>query len=49
MSSSLRRFELLLPVRFNDGQPVPDDLIAETLGELDPNQANSPLVGGDIP
>ena len=34
MSSSQRRFEILLPQRFNDGQPVPDDLLAETLLEL---------------
>ncbi len=33
MSTSLRRFEILLPVRFNDGQPVPDELIADTLLE----------------
>src|SRR5262245_14644261 len=35
MNRMLRRFELLLPLRFNDGQPVPDDLIAETLIELE--------------
>jgi hypothetical protein len=34
MSRSFRRFEILLPLRFNDGQPVPDDLIADTLLEL---------------
>lgn len=34
MSSSQRRFQILLPQRFNDGQPVPDDLLAETLLEL---------------
>jgi hypothetical protein len=34
MSTSSRRFEILLPVRFNDGQPVPDDVIADTLLEL---------------
>ncbi len=28
MSRSLRRFEILLPPRFNDGQPVPDDLVS---------------------
>lgn len=33
MSDSFRRFENLLPRRFNDGQPVPDDLIADTLLE----------------
>jgi hypothetical protein len=31
----LRRYELLLPLRFNDGQPVPDALIADTLVELE--------------
>ena len=34
MSRTFRRFEILLPLRFNDGQPVPDELIAETLLEL---------------
>jgi hypothetical protein len=33
MSRSLRRYEILLPLRFNDGQSVPDDLVAETLLE----------------
>jgi hypothetical protein len=35
MSASFRRFEILLPLRFNDGKPVPDDLIADTLNELE--------------
>jgi hypothetical protein len=35
MSTSLRRYELLLPRRFNDGQPVPDALVADTLSELE--------------
>ncbi|MEX2140228.1 MAG: hypothetical protein WD894_13265 [Pirellulales bacterium] len=35
MSKSVRRFELLLPLRFNDGQAVPDDLISTTLVELE--------------
>ena len=35
MSASFRRFEILLPRRFNDGQPVPDELIADTLLELE--------------
>jgi hypothetical protein len=34
MSISGRRFEILLPLRFNDGSRVPDALIAETLVEL---------------
>ena len=34
MSRVLRRFEILLPLRFNDGRPVPDELIADTLLEL---------------
>ena len=34
MSRTFRRFELLLPLRFNDGQAVPDELIGETLLEL---------------
>ncbi len=34
MSISGRRFEILLPLRFNDGSPMPDALIAETLVEL---------------
>ena len=35
MSRSLRRFEILLPLRFNDGSPVPDDLIASLLLQLE--------------
>ena len=35
MSDSFRRFEILLPRRFNDGQPVPEELIADTLLELE--------------
>ena len=34
MSISGRRFEILLPLRFNDGSPVPDDFIADSLVEL---------------
>jgi hypothetical protein len=30
----LRRFEVLLPLRFNDGQQVPDDVIADLLLQL---------------
>ncbi len=35
MSKSLRRYEILLPLRFNDGQPVLDDLVGYTLLELE--------------
>lgn len=35
MSISLRRYELLLPLRFNDGQSVSDSLIADTLVEME--------------
>ena len=35
MSNSFRRFEILLPRRFNNGQAVPDELIADTLLELE--------------
>jgi hypothetical protein len=35
MSASFRRFEILLPRRFNDGTAVPDGLIADTLLELE--------------
>jgi hypothetical protein len=34
MSNSFRRFEILLPTRFNDGRPVPDEFFADTLLEL---------------
>jgi hypothetical protein len=33
MSKSLRRFEVLLPKRFNDLQPIPDELLIETVLE----------------
>lgn len=35
MSRMVRRFEVLLPQRFNDGSAVPDELIADTLLELE--------------
>jgi hypothetical protein len=35
MSRSLRRFEVLLPLRLNDGTTVPDAAIADTLIELE--------------
>jgi hypothetical protein len=31
--SASRRYEILLPLRFNDGQSVPDAVIGETLLE----------------
>lgn len=34
MSSSFRRYEILLPRQFNDGQPVPDELMADTVLDL---------------
>jgi hypothetical protein len=34
MSKTLRRYEILLPRRFNDQQPVPEDLLGETVLEL---------------
>ena len=34
MSSSLRRFEVLLPLRFNDGREVPSDWMAEAVLEV---------------
>jgi hypothetical protein len=35
MSASFRRLEILLPLRFNDGRAVPDELVADTLAELE--------------
>jgi hypothetical protein len=35
MSRCYRRFELLLPLRFNDGTPVPGNLITETVEEIE--------------
>ncbi len=34
MSSSLRRFEVLLPLRFNDGRDVPGEWLAEAVLEV---------------
>ena len=34
MSARYRRFEILLPLRFNDGQPVPGELFADTIIQL---------------
>ena len=35
MSESFRRYEILLPLAFNDGRPVPDQLVGQTLVELE--------------
>ena len=35
MSRMLRRYEMLLPLRLNDGTAVSDDAIADTLMELE--------------
>lgn len=32
--NGLRRYEILVPLLFNDGQPVPEDLLAKTFAEL---------------
>ena len=34
MSQALRRYEILLPLRFNDRTPVPRDLLMKTRSEL---------------
>ena len=34
MSSNWRRFEVLLPLRFNDGWEVPPDWLAEAILEV---------------
>jgi hypothetical protein len=34
MATSYRRYEVLLPLKFNDGGPIPRDLISTTLEEL---------------
>ena len=30
-----RRYELLLPLTFNDGQPIPESLLTQTVQDLD--------------
>ena len=32
--SDLRRYEILVPLLFNDGRPVPEPLLAQTFAEL---------------
>ena len=34
MSNKLRRFEILLPLQFNDGRAVPDEWLAEAVLEI---------------
>lgn len=33
--SALRRYEILLPRQYNDGRPIPQAIIADTLSELE--------------
>ena len=35
MSRIVRRFEVLLPLRYNDGTPVPDAAVVDTLIEFE--------------
>jgi hypothetical protein len=35
MSRMVRRFEVVLPLKFNDGTPVPDAAVADTLIEFE--------------
>jgi hypothetical protein len=35
MSGMVRRFEVLRPLRHNDGTPIPDEAVADTLIELE--------------
>jgi len=34
MSSALRRFEILLPLQFNDSRDIPADLLADAVLEI---------------
>jgi hypothetical protein len=34
MNKAYRRYEVLIPLRFNDGQEVPDELVGATLLEI---------------
>jgi hypothetical protein len=34
MKSKSRRYEVLLPVRFNDGRDVPDELLGDAVNEI---------------
>jgi hypothetical protein len=34
MRSKSRRYEVLLPVRFNDGKDVPEELLGEAVNEI---------------
>jgi hypothetical protein len=34
MRSKSRRYEVLLPIRFNDGQDVPEELLGEAVNEI---------------
>jgi hypothetical protein len=35
MPASYRRYEILLPLKFNDGRPVPPELLKETLLDIE--------------
>ena len=34
MSNGFRRYEILIPLRFNDGSDIPDEFIGETIVEM---------------
>ena len=35
METTYRRYEILLPLKFNDGRSVPEDMLAGTLQEIE--------------
>ncbi len=47
--SKSRRYEILLPLKFNDGQPVPDSLIRATLLEFLPQSRGLAVTTGPGP
>jgi hypothetical protein len=42
MSTLFRRYEFLLPLKFNDGTPVPESLFVDTLLEIEMASARYP-------
>jgi hypothetical protein len=44
MKCKSRRFEVLLPVRFNDGRDVPNETLGEAVNDLSNNSVQSPRI-----
>jgi hypothetical protein len=47
--TALRRYEILLPSQFNDGNPIPQERLAKTILELETKFAATGYLDDNVP